>query len=127
MILLNTPYATSGPNITTVSDTYVKMVGCTVNWMPGILTLTMNFLYGKVPSSVFVSDGNAPNAMTLVCSLVTNTWSAYNGTGFTTSGSLTGPQITAVQNAITAAQTATQATGEQFAAASLLPGSYSVG
>ena len=126
MITLTTPYSVGGPNISAVSDTQAKCVSCTANWLPTVMTLTAIFEFGKY-STVFNPDGAAPNAMTIQFSLISNTWSASNGSGFSTSGSLTSGQITAVSGIIAAIQAGVQNAGETFAVGSLLPGTVVAG
>lgn len=127
MILLTKPYALSGPNITTTNDLYAKCTSCTANWETN--TVTMVFQFGNLVGGAFVPDGNAPIAITVQANSSTASFSASGPNGFNENGSLPAQSVTNVQTAISAVQTALQATAEGFVSVSggLLPGTVQAG
>jgi hypothetical protein len=92
-------------------------------------TVLFTYSFGDLVSGLFVPDPALGPAITVLANLATNppTWSASDGFGFATGGTLTvGPQ-TAPITATIASAVAAEPTIAGFIAAGLLPGTVVAG
>ena len=127
MIRLTTPYSDSKPNHAALTHLYVGLT----NYQVQIYQQSVLFVYsfGDVINNVFVPDFSLGPAITVLADLATNppTWSATDGFGYSTGGTLTvGPQTAPISTVIADA-VAAEPTISGFVAAGLLPGTVVAG
>jgi hypothetical protein len=104
-VLTATPWAISGPGLTSESDAYVSMTG--MNIAPGGTVLTATFQYGAATiisgkTTAFTPGAQAPYIL-VTYNLGTSQWSSSSGL----SGTMSAAEITAVQSIISTSMSAT--------------------